>query len=756
MAEPIGTISGLASGIQWRDMIDQIMQMESARRLSPVTSRSTAQSKTKDAWATVNALLGKVSDAADSLRDGSAFSAFTVAAQDSPTSSKALLTAATTTGANPGTYQVEVRALARQSKLRGDAVASSSTALGYSGTFSVNGVNVSAVSTDTLASLRDKINAANTGTAPSGVTATIVDVSATEHYLMLTSDATGTNGVQLTDGGNVLGSLGVSTGSSSAEFSSDVTSVAQMLGLPDPPAIRTIVIDGKEITVDLQNDTLQSLLAKIDAAGVDVELTSGTDGGGSTVYSLDVHGDVWGKSDDADTQAVLDALGFTRANQAAEGTDARVRVDGLDVVRSSNTIDDALSGITLSLKNAEVGTTVDVTVARDLGAIKSKVEALANAFNSLVDYQATQRMTTAPLYANSSLRGIVSSLKSQLIGDVAGVDKNATVFSRLGAIGVEIQKDGKLEVDADKLESVLGTNFSEVEDLFRTHGSSSDASLTFVTEGAATATGSYSVEITQVATTASQAFAFSGPYSDSGSNANTLTILDAYSGKTSSITLEDGDDAAAVTTKLQTLFDDEGMSLSASTDGTNLTIAGLKYGSTAGFTVSYSRVDGGTTTQSAMSSPIGFTEGSYAGLDVVGKIYTAGGTVPSTTITGNGQLLTSDEDGDGGGLSIQYTGTTTGLIGTVSFMHGAAGDLEKLLDGYTRAGDGLIALTTTSLDDSIAALQVRQDDIQGRLDRYQQSLVKQWTAMETALSKLQSQGSWLASQIGAMQASQNT
>jgi flagellar hook-associated protein 2 len=157
-----------------------------------------------------------------------------------------------------------------------------------------------------------------------------------------------------------------------------------------------------------------------------------------------------------------------------------------------------------------------------------------------------------------------------------------------------------------------------------------------------------------------------------------------------------------------------------------------------------------------MSSPIGFTEGSYAGLDVVGKIYTAGGTVPSTTITGNGQLLTSDEDGDGGGLSIQYTGTTTGLIGTVSFMHGAAGDLEELLDGYTRAGDGLIALTTTSLDDSIAALQVRQDDIQGRLDRYQQSLVKQWTAMETALSKLQSQGSWLASQIGAMQASQNT
>ena len=29
----IGTVSGLASGIQWRDMVDQIMEMEKSRRL---------------------------------------------------------------------------------------------------------------------------------------------------------------------------------------------------------------------------------------------------------------------------------------------------------------------------------------------------------------------------------------------------------------------------------------------------------------------------------------------------------------------------------------------------------------------------------------------------------------------------------------------------------------------------------------------------------------------------------------------------
>ena len=99
--------------------------------------------------------------------------------------------ATTSVAANPGTYQVEVRALAKQEKLRSDVVASSSTALGYSGTISVNGTDVAAVAGDTLASLRDKINAANSGTTPTGVTASIVDVSETEHYLMLTADATG-------------------------------------------------------------------------------------------------------------------------------------------------------------------------------------------------------------------------------------------------------------------------------------------------------------------------------------------------------------------------------------------------------------------------------------------------------------------------------------------------------------------------------------------------------------------------------------
>jgi flagellar hook-associated protein 2 len=737
-------------------MIDQIMTMESARRLTPITSNADAQAKRKEAWGTANTLMGKISDATASLRDGSAFSAYTVAAQPSPTSGNALLSATTTVAANPGTYQVEVRALAKQEKLRSDVVASSSTALGYSGTISVNGTDVAAVTGDTLASLRDKINAANSGTTPTGVTASIVDVSETEHYLMLTADATGANGVELVDGGNVLGQLGISTGSSSAQFASDVSSIAQMLGLPDPPAVRTIVIDGKEITVDLQNDTLQTLLDKVAAAGVTAAITTGVDGGGATTYQLDVHGDVWGKSDDADTQAVLDALGFTRANQASAGANARVRVDGLDIVRSGNTISDALTGVTLSLQSAEVGTTVDVTVARDLDAIKQKVDDLSTAFNALVDFQNQQRQAGAPLYANSTLRGMVSSIKSLLVGDVAGIDKTATIYSRLGAVGMEIQKDGKFAVDADKLKSALTTNFADVANLFQTRGSASDPSLTFVTQSSATPTGTYSVEITQAATTASQGFAFTGPYTDDGSNANTLTLLDAYTGKSGTVTFADGDDVNAVVTKIQALIDEQQLSLLVSTDGTNLTIAGTKYGSGAGYTVDYSRVDGtGTTVGTGLSSPIGFTAGSYAGLDVEGKIYTKGGTAPATSTTGLGQILTAPEGSDGDGLAVQYTGTGTGSIGDVSFVLGAGGGLSALLDTYTHAGDGLIAATTTSLDDSIAALDKRQVDVQGRLDRYQQSLIAQYTAMETALSKLQSQGSWLTSQISAMQATQS-
>jgi flagellar capping protein FliD len=746
----IGSFSGLASGIQWRDMIDQIMQLETSRKIAPLANRADALSARKAAWSTFDGLLTKVSDASKALRDGSAFGAFRVTAGSSPTTGKPLLSASASTAAGPGTYSVEVRSNATQQKLRSDVVADSGTALGYDGTFSVNGVDVTVSAADSLVAIRDRINAANGGSSPTKVTASIVDVSATEHYLTLTADATGANGVRLTDSGGVLGSLGVSTGSTSQSFSSDATPLASLLGLSPAPAERVIVIDGKEISVNLQSDTLQSVLNKISAIPDprEAEVVTSADGG----FSLSVHGDVWGKGDDPDTQAILSALGFERGNRIAAGGDARVRIDGLEVVRSSNTIDDALQGVTLKLQAAEIGSTVNLTVGRDTDAVVKGVQDLQAAYNALVDFRDKQTAGNGPLRADASLRSMISSVKAALVDPVSGLD-GATPYSRVGALGLTLNKDGTLDLDEEALRGAIATNFADVRALFGTRGAAVGDGLSFVNATSATKAGDYAVEITRAATRASQSFAFTGPYADSGSNANTMTITDAFTGKSGSVTLADGDDLAAVAGKLQALFEAEGMTLSASSDGTGLTISGEKWGSAASFEVAYSRVEAGTTTASGLASPFGFAAGSYAGLDVKGSIHAAGET--PVEVTGSGRVLTAPAGSGAEGLSVSYSGAAP-FTGSTSYVLGVGGLLERAITPFARDGDGVIARNLSHIDTAVADLEQRQDDVQARLDRYQESLVRQYTAMEAALSRIQSQSSWLTGQIQSMQSSKES
>ena len=72
MADPVGSFSGLASGIQWRDMVDQIMQLEESRRLSPVQTQLSGLESRQKAWSTYSGLVTRLNQSALKLRDGAA------------------------------------------------------------------------------------------------------------------------------------------------------------------------------------------------------------------------------------------------------------------------------------------------------------------------------------------------------------------------------------------------------------------------------------------------------------------------------------------------------------------------------------------------------------------------------------------------------------------------------------------------------------------------------------------------------------
>jgi flagellar hook-associated protein 2 len=159
-------------------------------------------------------------------------------------------------------------------------------------------------------------------------------------------------------------------------------------------------------------------------------------------------------------------------------SDAHIVVDGVDMVRTSNSISDAIPGVTLNLLapttpdgTAAKSTPGSISFSRDTTSIKSSVQALVDAFNStkkllgaVSDSQSTD--ANGAQLVNDSL---VRQIGMQITGMVTGYsstpgpkDAQGNSVSALRDIGVTIQKDGTLALDTAKLDQSLSTRFSDV------------------------------------------------------------------------------------------------------------------------------------------------------------------------------------------------------------------------------------------------------------------------------------------------------
>lgn len=208
MTSPIASFSGISSGFNYRDLVDAIIAGERA----PITRLEAEQAKLtarQQALTTYEGLLATLRTSAQGLRNGTAFDAVSVTSSVIA-GSNPVANGSASPGAAPGTYEIRVQQLARAQKLGSAGQASATGALGLAGTFTVSGQEVNVAAGDSLEAIRDRINTLNSGPAATGVSASILQVSATEHRLVLTSGSTGAAGMTLADSsGTVLEQLGI-------------------------------------------------------------------------------------------------------------------------------------------------------------------------------------------------------------------------------------------------------------------------------------------------------------------------------------------------------------------------------------------------------------------------------------------------------------------------------------------------------------------------------------------------------------------
>lgn len=314
------SFSGLTSGIDFQSAVDQIM---AAKRI-PIDSLEAKVAKNGDQISalqvmrtglttlrdSLSGLYGKVSfgGTSDIFNAKTAFLSSSRTDAQVPTDSSFLMGASVSASAVSGSHTLEVLQTATAHKIGSDAFGSSSSALGITGDFSLNGQAVSVLATDSLADIRDRINAASAA----GVSASIASVGPGQNFLVLTSDSQGSN-IQASDTtGTPLETLGLLTGAGAVKSELVAAKTAQFYA------------DGlRDSTVSSYASAAQtSATATVTAGG------AGTAGGIEIFDASNVSlGTVAYAADDS-IQALADAINAEAAYVAA-GVRAEV-VEGVD------------------------------------------------------------------------------------------------------------------------------------------------------------------------------------------------------------------------------------------------------------------------------------------------------------------------------------------------------------------------------------------------------------------------------------------
>jgi len=233
------------------------------------------------------------------------------------------------------------------------------------------------------------------------------------------------------------------------------------------------------IVIDESNNTLEGIRDAINEAGLGVTASIVNDGsdtpyrlvmtsdetGNEAVMSLSTSGEV----------AELDSLlshDPASSDPAAGGMEevvaarnAEFSVNGISMQATSNVIDDAVDGLTLTL--SETNTTASVvTVKENAESVSKAMETFVNAYNDLQDtidnYTAfnADEGTAGELLGDSTLRTIESRLTSALNFTSEGD------FYALSSLGVSRTNDGKLEFDSAVIEAADSEQLAAMSGFF--------------------------------------------------------------------------------------------------------------------------------------------------------------------------------------------------------------------------------------------------------------------------------------------------
>jgi flagellar hook-associated protein 2 len=484
---PSLAVTGLASGMDWSTVVSELADAERAPETQWKTEQTTLNNQ-NSAFTTIQGDLTTLQTDVETLQNSSLYTSRTAQSSDSSA------TATAASGTNIGTYSFDISQLATATTINGKSGVNSvlspdgdlsSVTIGTagfatsatSGTFTVNGAQVTVATTDSLQQVFDAISSATSGevTASYDSTADKITLADTKGNNITLGSAADTSkflqAARLYNGSTSATSITSSAALGSVQLSASMQDADLKTAVQgDSSNNGSFTINGVSISYNTSSDSIQNVLDRINSSSAGV--TASFDSQNSRfVLTNNTTGNVGVSMKDV-TGNFLAATGLSTGTTVS-GQNLLYTLNGgtQQLTSLSNTISSGSSGISGLTVTATQAASFTVTVASDTSKISSAIQQFVTDYNSVQSYITTQMavtnnsdgsVTAGLLTGDMTANGIASSLRAL---SFAGI--TSSTISSLADLGVTTNgQNNTATVDTDTLNSALASNLNAVQSFF--------------------------------------------------------------------------------------------------------------------------------------------------------------------------------------------------------------------------------------------------------------------------------------------------
>lgn len=522
-----------------------------------------------------------------------------------------------------------------------------------------------------------------------------------------------------------------------------------------------------EITIDSTNNSVNGLVEAINSQSQDVSATVIRDQASDTYRILLTSKHTGAANEIQVVNNLATVNGVTRPDFSGTALQAASNAviqfgsgpGAITTEYSTNKVEGLIQGVTLNVQAANLTQDITVTVTRDTGPAQQAIKEFVEEYNSLISYINEQSQynpetqQASPLLGNRSVSDLKNRLAAMVTETVPGINGG---LNRLSQLGLSIDATGKLNLDNTKLTKVLngempGVAPTDIERLFGLSGTSTNANISFFAGSTRTvaSANAIQIDILQAAEQASvlSSYDFMSATVDIDSSNNKFQItVDGIQSET--LTLQSGTyTQTQLAQHLQTVINASTKlgtrEVSVSTEGDKFKITSQSFGSA-------SKVSDFT---GIAATVFGFDGSEQAvGKDVAGN-FIVNGVVESAVGTGrilvgnSNNLTTADLQVR---VSLTPQQVSAGIDGEMTITRGATARLDKILNDFLDTEKGTLATLNKSFDARIESINQSIERVNKITESRRESLIKQFAALERALSSLQTTASIVSSQLAGI------